>query len=58
MPAPVPLSPKPGPSTEPEERHNQAATGKIEYYSSRKNTACGWFGRHAMAFFVTVISIA
>lgn len=28
MPAPIPLSPKPGPSTEPEETENQAATGK------------------------------
>ena len=31
MPTPIPLSPKPGPSTEPEERDNQAATGKIKY---------------------------
>ena len=31
IPAPRPVSPKPGPSTEPEERENQAATGNIEY---------------------------
>lgn len=30
VPAPIPLSPKPGPSTEPEERDNQAATGGPE----------------------------
>ena len=28
VPAPRPVSPKPGPSTEPEEKQNQAATGK------------------------------
>ena len=53
VPAPIPLSPKPGPSTEPEERENQAATGKIE-----KKYLWGCFGRHAIAFFVTVISVA
>ena len=57
VPAPIPRSPKPGPSTEPEERDNQAATGKMEYYFKKKYL-WGCFGRHAMAFFVTVISIA
>lgn len=57
MPAPIPLNPKPGPSTEPEETENQAATGK-RILVQEKKYLIGCFSRHAMLFFATVINVA
>lgn len=57
MPVPIPLNPKPGPSTEPEETENQAATGK-RILVQEKKYLIGCFSRHAMLFFATVINAA